>query len=584
MAKSPGSTRPRKTRSEQGGTSVIARRELIVIARAEPRFRATAAGVASATGMDVSALESVLGSYDARMTPLFGLSEERMANRVSALPAASTVPEMSTYYHVVAADENLDSLAESLAELDTVEAAYVKPAAELAVEAQASQAPEALNAMTPLTGEPPIATPDFTPNQIYLNAAPAGVDAHYAWTLPGGRGANVKVIDCEWGWQFTHEDLLQNSMGVVVGTGLSYSANPSADADQNRAVNHGTAVVGEIGGDRNTLGVTGIAPDASVGAASFATKATSTAIREAADKLRAGDIILLEIHRPGPRFNFQQRNDQQGYIAIEWWPDDFAAIRYAVAKGVIVVEAAGNGRQDLDDAIFSTRPSGFPGTWRNPYDPANPSSGAVVVGAGAPPPGTHGRNHGPDRSRLDFSNYGQRVDCQGWGREVTTTGYGSLQGGSNPDEWYTDTFGGTSSASPIVVGTLACVQGIRRAQGAPLITPEQAITGLRATGSAQQDAPGRPATQRIGNRPNLRQLISTLVDGWSNDRSVIRTHAKNGSQQTWAILDGTGWIRVKTNTPDGVTSTFVVLCEALAKGRNVDVLLQGGQITQATLR
>jgi hypothetical protein len=30
---------------------------------------------------------------------------------------------------------------------------------------------------------------------------------------------------------------------------------------------------------------------------------------------------------------------------------------------------------------------------------------------------------------------------------------------------------------------------------------------LRATGSPQQDAPGRPATERIGNRPNLRQLI-----------------------------------------------------------------------------
>lgn len=571
-------SRPRSGRDN--GIETIGRRELIVIARPEPRLRATAEGVASAAGADVTSLESVLADHNAKLTPLFGLSEERIASRVAALPDASTVPDMSNFYHVEADEESLDELAETLAELDTVEAAYVKPPAELA---EAANVSDALNAMTPLSGEPPIATPDFQANQIYLNAAPAGVDAHYAWTLPGGRGANVKAIDCEWGWQFTHEDLLQNSMGVVVGTGLSYDANPSANTGNNRAVNHGTAVVGEIGGDRNTLGVTGIAPDASVGAASFASHATSTAIRQAADRLSAGDIILLEIHRPGPRFNYQGRDDQQGYIAIEWWPDDFAAIRYAIAKGVIVVEAAGNGRQNLDDALYNTRPAGFPNTWRNPFNPANPSSQAIVVGAGAPPPGTHGRDHGPDRSRLDFSNYGQRVDCQGWGREVTTTGYGSLQGGSNPNEWYTDTFSGTSSASPIIVGVMACLQGIRRAQGAPVITPAQAIAALRSTGSPQQDAPGRPATQRIGNRPNLRQLIPALVDGWSNNRTVVRTHAKNGSQQTWAILDGTGWVRVKPNAPDGVTNNFVILCEALANGRKVDVLLQGGQIAQATL-
>jgi len=31
---------------------------------------------------------------------------------------------------------------------------------------------------------------------------------------------------------------------------------------------------------------------------------------------------------------------------------------------------------------------------------------------------------------------------------------------------------------------------------------------LRSTGSPQQDAPGRPASQRIGNRPNLRQVLA----------------------------------------------------------------------------
>ncbi len=508
MAEKSGGQGASNPAVEQESRSLaIGRRELVVIARAETRLRATVEGVASAVGADISGLASVLAGHGATMTPLFGLREERMADRVASLPDASSLSDMANYYHVEADDEKLDELAASLAELDTVEAAYVKPPAELAV---ATEVADALNKKLPMVDEPPDHTPSFQVRQIYLNRAPAGVDALYAWTLPGGSGAGVRVIDCEWGWQFTHEDLLQNSMGVVVGTGLSYDADPSANTVNNSAVNHGTATIGVISGDRNTIGVTGIAPDASVGAASFASHSTSAAILQAADRLRAGDIILLEIHRAGPRFNYERRDDQQGYIAIEWWPDDFAAIQYAANRGVIVVEAAGNGSQDFDDPLYDMRPTWFPTSWRNPFNPSNASSQAILVGAGAPPPGTHGRDHGPDRSRLGFSNYGRRVDCQGWGQEVTTTGYGFLQGGSNPNEWYTDTYGGTSSASPCIVGALACMQGALRAAGRTLLTPATARSLLRTTGSPQQAAPGRPTSQRIGNRPDLRQMIDGL--------------------------------------------------------------------------
>ena len=55
---------------------------------------------------------------------------------------------------------------------------------------------------------------------------------------------------------------------------------------------------------------------------------------------------------------------QAGFIAIEWWPDDFAAIRYAVEKGIIVVEAGGNGAENLDAAIYDSRPVSFPAVGR----------------------------------------------------------------------------------------------------------------------------------------------------------------------------------------------------------------------------
>ena len=465
------------------------RRELIVIAHEHAGLRAGAEGVASATGFDVSDLNALLDAHGAKLQPLFGPSEERVLAAAAGQPVGPG-PGYHLFYHVEAPDERLDALAEELLKNDTVESAYVKPAAEapvlpfeqLGVEARGPDAPPA--------------SPNFTGRQGYLDPAPGGIDARYAWTQPGGGGWGVRIIDCEWGWRFTHEDLVQNQGGIVAGTG-------STDTD------HGTAVLGEISGDRNTFGITGIAPDAVISASAFSVP-SATAIRSAADRLGPGDIILLEIHRPGPNTPTPPAG-QRGYIAIEWWPDDFAAIRYAVEKGIIVVEAAGNGAENLDAAIYNTRPAGFPATWTNPFNPVNPSSGAVVVGAGAPPQNTHGRDWGPDRSRLDFSNFGQRVDAQGWGREVTSTGYGDLQGSTNADLRYTDTFSGTSSASPIVVGALACVQGVLRAQGRIPLSPARARDLLRSTGSAQQDAPGRPATQRIGNRPNLRQLIASAT-------------------------------------------------------------------------
>ena len=479
------------------------RRELIVITRPEAEVRARAEGVTSLAGIDTAPLTSLLETAGASMRPLFGVTEERLKAEAATMPSVpgTIAPHLGVYYHVEAPDERLDSLAEQLRTHAVVEAAYVKPPAELAFAAIVEPLPElayGINEMQPAPQEAPLVTPDFTARQIFLDPAPVGVDARYAWTLPGGRGAGVRVFDCEWNWNFAHEDLLQNQGGCVVGT-------PIADD------NHGTAVQGIICGDRNVFGITGIAPDAFFYGAAFNPIPTAQAIRGAADRLREGDIILLEIHRAGPRFNFTAPQGQRGFIAIEWWPDDFDAIRYAINKGIIVVEAAGNGAENLDDPIYSVRPAGFPATWTNPFNRNNRDSGAIVVGAGAPPPGTHGRNWGPDRSRLDFSNYGALIDAQGWGREVTTTGYGDLQGGGNKNQYYSDMFSGTSSASPIVVGTLASTQGVLKAYGRIPLSPARAREVLRATGSPQQDGPAGPRTQRIGNRPNLRQIIPLVL-------------------------------------------------------------------------
>lgn len=431
---------------------------------------------------------------------LFSRTPERLIYEAEACERECGVrpPDLTRYFRVRVPVARMQEVARRMRETDAVAGAYIAPAVTLPTP----------HRLKPKKARPPVPTPSFRSRQGYLEEAPGGVDAPFAWSIGkgGGQGQGVKVVHIEGAWDHGHEDLAQN-FGGVLGTQQSAS----------HWRQHGTAVLGILGGDVGDAGVTGVAPKAALQAIAVGTlddpegPEVGTAIRQAANALRSGDIILLELQHPGPRVGFEESANRQGYVMTEWWPETFDALRYAHSRGVIVVEAAGNGGEDLDHPEYDTADAGFPRTWKNPLGRRNGvDSGAIVVGAGAPPPQTHGRSHGPDRSRLVFSNYGSMVDVQAWGKEVTTCGYGSLQGGPSEKRWYTDEFGGTSSAAPIVAGVLACVQGILRERGERPLTPAQARQLLRETGSPQQAAPGRPVTERIGTRANLREIIGAL--------------------------------------------------------------------------
>jgi len=471
------------------GDSAGSQPELIVVAHPEAGLRVYGTQVL-ATGASAAGLERALVETGAHARPLFGPSEEHVRARRRESPW--DLPDLSLYYQVSVAGDHEEAAAR-LNEEQSVAGAYVKPAVRID-EGLSSAAVPAESAI------PMAVSADFSSRQGHLDAAPGGVNARTAWSQPGGDALGIQVVIVGGAWRLTHEDLAGNVGGIIGGQPI--------DAVSFR--NHGTAVLGLVRAIRNDRGVTGVAPSCVVRQVATFGLGTAAAIRLAADALPAGGILLIEWQRPGPG---STGLGSAGFLPLEWWPDDFAAVAYATAKGVIVVEPAGNGSVSLDDDFYDTPAPGFPPTWKNPFDRSQADCGAILVGAGAPPPGTHGNDRGPDRARMAFSNVGSSLDVQGWGAELTTLGYGDLQGGPTEDVWYTDAFGGTSGAAALVAGVVASLQGMQLSGGKrPPLTPADVRRLLRQSGSPQQDSPEAPAaSSRIGSRPDLMALMALLV-------------------------------------------------------------------------
>lgn len=309
-------------------------------------------------------------------------------------------------------------------------------------------------------------TPDFGALQGHR----AGLD------LPDGAdGAGVRITDVEYDWRPGHEELADRGLGEAREPG-------SLPAWWREAEHHGTAVLGLLGAAaEDGRGVTGLAAGARIVPVSPHHEGggydPALAIITAALDMAPGDVLLVEqqlvagtttgdVHSP-----------------LEWDPYYRAAIATAVGLGVVVVEPAGNGGRDL-------------GSLGRPWlsGPGAPEhSGALMVGAAA-----------DDRRRSAFSNFGARVDVQGYGEGVITTGYGRLWNGG-ADRTYADCFDGTSSAAATVAAAVAVLQSESEARTGVRLTPAQVRDRLVATGLPQEGVAGDP----IGPRP---QVAAALAD------------------------------------------------------------------------
>jgi len=375
---------------------------------------------------------------------------------------------------------------------------------------------------TPVSDPMPVNAGDdpLSSSQDYLDAAPTGIDARWAWTQPNGDGAGLGFVDLEQGWFQNHEDLVAKTPTLIF--------NDNHNGLGGYKGNHGTAVLGEVVGVDNTLGIVGIAANCtSVRMVSHYNAGTDTALHVADAVVAAiaamsvGDVLLLEVQRGSL------------LLPTETDPADFDAIKLAVANGMIVVEAAGNGNNDLD-----TWTNSFGQTILNRTSPQFRDSGAIMVGASVST---------VPHDRASFSNYGSRIDCYGWGQNITTCGYGDLSPGAPDNSSYTATFSGTSGASPIVTGAAIILQGMYDATTGIRRSPVQmrALLSNPTTGTPQ----GSGVPGNIGVMPNLKVIIEIATQprpaeswavSWGAGRlDVFGAGENNKLLHRW--FDGTIW-------------------------------------------
>jgi hypothetical protein len=198
-----------------------------------------------------------------------------------------------------------------------------------------------------------------------------------------------------------------------------------------------------------------------------------------------GPVMLLEVQVKRPSM-------PDKLMPVEIDPFVAYLLEIATAIGIVVVEAAGNGGQDLNtypDECRETRQRilnpNVPGEFRD--------TGAIMVGAGNRPPRLTEAASPWERDAI--SNFGDRVNCFAWGNSVLTLD-------STTDRATQGNFGGTSSASAIVAGAALVLQGLALRHRGHECDPGE-VRRLLSDTTAGNTATAAPAVDLIGVMPNL---------------------------------------------------------------------------------
>lgn len=337
--------------------------------------------------------------------------------------------------------------------------------------------------------------------QGYLDPAPSGIDARWAWGQPAGRGDQVTVGVVDSGFDTNNDDLDRANSGV--------NLRPYAPSDER----HGTHVLGILVADDDGQGIVGIASGARIRTVTSGSNTAdgANAMNQLTSGMAGGDVVNVSQ-------GVCPESDCLPVIPLVYSESSRAALTLAASRGIIVVVSGGNCTPscgaDLD--LYADRLG-------------NGAPGALVVGAGnSPEVAGCTSEDGASRSRIESSNYDGRIDLQGWGTCVYTTA---------PDDEYLY-WGFTSAATPVVAGAAALLSSIAERTRGLNLSGDQVRRLLRTSGSPQVFGRGG----NIGPLPNLRAAVLALGNIPLNDMfwqaSTITTIPTSvGLDATWAGVE-----------------------------------------------
>jgi len=413
-------------------------------------------------GEKISDLKKLTEKWGIRWRKTHSASDEKLRalEELAARNTGHAQPDLAGLLEVIIPESSRDKVVELAAALQPLkEMEYVE-----LVSADRPVPPPAADILP--------STPDLTLLQTY-RGTDFGIGVDYVWNTLGVRGdSGLRITDCEYSFNPQHEDL-KDLVSLQDGVESMYSGFGDS---------HGTAVLGILFGGDNGYGISGAVPECQgsfcpeyAQLSSGDMQYRSASIAKAVTESQPGDIVLLEMQTPA--------KNGADYVPAEFDLSVWTLVKTATDAGIIVVAAAGNGGQNLDTSFFSA--------YRNRGD-----SGAIIVGAG-----------NSSRAHLDFSTYGTRVNLQGWGEKVASTGYGYYaRYGDDPNQTYTVSFGGTSSAAPMAASAAALLQAVAIQKNGVRLTPVEMRNLLVSTGRQQTGDMSRP----IGKLPNLVDAVPAL--------------------------------------------------------------------------
>lgn len=268
-----------------------------------------------------------------------------------------------------------------------------------------------------------------------------------AWDVSRGKGVIVAVVDT--GVDLGHPDLRENlvsGISFVNQIEVEDYENPGqtrVESFPNQGPKddhgHGTHVAGTIAASMNGVGVVGAAPMAKI----MPIKVLSHTRSGFGSDVAAGIVWAVE---HGAKVINLSLGVYGGSKPVE------RAVRYAIAKGAVVVAAMGNDREDpsLEYGIHPSYPAALPGV--------------IAVGAT------------DDRDQVaSFSNAGKWISVSAPGVDIlsTTPTYEDI---SEPLPYEYGEMSGTSMSTPYVAGVAALLLSLY-----PQMTPAQVKARLEAT-------------------------------------------------------------------------------------------------------